>query len=148
MSRVFDPLGLLAPVTVKIKIFFQRLWTPIESDGQSMILDWDDELPENYRQEWDSYQNGMLRINKFRIPRVLCLAGTVRCEPQGFSDASERAYSAIVYLRWFGWIGNSTAHVCKAQGCTTQSAVNSEVGIVRSSTFGQTDKYSGISYVT
>jgi hypothetical protein len=41
---------------VKLKIFLQRLWTPIETEtGESKILDWDDELPDNLRAEWDSY---------------------------------------------------------------------------------------------
>lgn len=36
-SKLFDPLGLLAPVIIQAKILFQRLWL--------VKTDWDDELP-------------------------------------------------------------------------------------------------------
>ena len=37
-SKVFDPIGLLAPVIVRAKILFQELW--------SRGLQWDDKLPD------------------------------------------------------------------------------------------------------
>ena len=113
MSRIFDPLGLLAPVSVKVKIFFQQLWKPFEFDGSSHKLDWDDLLPESLQADWDSYQHGMSKINEVQIPRVLCLVGTQQFELHGFSDASESAYSAVLYFRSFGEDGSvKTRLVC------------------------------------
>jgi hypothetical protein len=114
MSRIFDPLGILSPVTVKLKIFLQRLWTPIETEtGESKILDWDDELPDNLRAEWDSYHKGMGSINNMKTPRVLLVPGSSRHELHGFSDASERAYAGVLYLRSFGEDGTvSSRLVC------------------------------------
>lgn len=38
IATLFDPLGLLSPITIKAKIFIQELW--------AVKLDWDDPLPE------------------------------------------------------------------------------------------------------
>ena len=43
-SNVFDPLGLLSPVTVKVKIFMQSLW--------QCNLDWDELLSNEDQQQW------------------------------------------------------------------------------------------------
>ncbi|KAH8334814.1 hypothetical protein KR067_004340, partial [Drosophila pandora] len=37
VSRIFDPLGLLAPVVIQFKMLFQELWV--------LNLDWDSPLP-------------------------------------------------------------------------------------------------------
>jgi hypothetical protein len=62
----------------------------------------DNTLPESYLQEWDSYQKCTSRVNEVKILRVLCPTGSERFKLPGFSDASERAYSAVNYLRRFG----------------------------------------------
>ncbi|XP_065895825.1 uncharacterized protein [Dysidea avara] len=46
-SNVFDPLGLLSPVTVKVKIFMQSLW--------QCNLDWDELLSNEDQQQWLTY---------------------------------------------------------------------------------------------
>jgi len=33
MSRVFDPLGFLSPITVTVKLLFQKLWLPVRISG-------------------------------------------------------------------------------------------------------------------
>jgi len=43
-AKVFDPLGLLSPVTVKAKIFMQSLW--------QCSLDWDEPLSDKDQQQW------------------------------------------------------------------------------------------------
>ena len=43
-SKLFDPLGLVQPVSAKGKIMMQELW--------KMKMPWDTELPQNYREKW------------------------------------------------------------------------------------------------
>nr|XP_033202459.1 uncharacterized protein LOC117163846 [Bombus vancouverensis nearcticus] len=69
IAKIYDPLGLLAPVIVRAKMLLQRLWT--------LKIDWDESLPADVHTEWSSSGN----------------------ELHGFCDASERAYGACVYLR-------------------------------------------------
>ncbi|KAJ8911218.1 hypothetical protein NQ315_014930 [Exocentrus adspersus] len=49
ISQIFDPLGLIAPCIILVKILIQRLW--------SLKIDWDQELPDDLNAQW----------NKFRI---------------------------------------------------------------------------------
>ena len=43
-SKVFDPLGLLSPVTIKAKIFMQKLW--------QCNVQWDEPLTDEDQQQW------------------------------------------------------------------------------------------------
>jgi hypothetical protein len=43
-SHIFDPLGIIAPVTIRAKIFMQQLW--------QQSIDWDEPLNEQLQQEW------------------------------------------------------------------------------------------------
>ena len=43
-SGIFDPLGLISPVTIKAKIFIQHLW--------QQRLQWDEPLQQNDQDEW------------------------------------------------------------------------------------------------
>ena len=42
-ASLFDPLGLLAPFTVKAKLYLQQAWLE--------VLDWDDDLPDKLKME-------------------------------------------------------------------------------------------------
>ncbi|XP_070075509.1 uncharacterized protein [Drosophila takahashii] len=46
VSRIFDPLGILAPVVVQFKILFQELWL--------LDLDWDSKLPPKLAEWWQT----------------------------------------------------------------------------------------------
>ncbi|XP_071571819.1 uncharacterized protein [Temnothorax nylanderi] len=61
VARIFDPLGLLAPLTFTAKCFIQRLWT--------LKLEWDDEPPADIRRCLDRFQaeiDALRFVNKFR----------------------------------------------------------------------------------
>ena len=45
MNGVYDPLGLISPFTVKAKIMLCKLW------AQDRKFDWDEPIPETFRQE-------------------------------------------------------------------------------------------------
>ncbi|XP_046391613.1 uncharacterized protein LOC124159746 [Ischnura elegans] len=91
MTRLFDPLGWVAPVTVVAKILMQDMWI--------LKIGWDTPLPTDIRVRWTSYFNAIPRLSKLRIDRWLQTTPTSRCELHGFADASERAYAAAIYLR-------------------------------------------------
>lgn len=89
-ARLFDPLGWIAPVTVRIKILFQALWL---HDVQ-----WDDPLPATLNEEWTKIKEDMYRIEDIKLPRWISNYGG-KIELHGFADASEAAYAAVVYSR-------------------------------------------------
>ncbi|GFV18244.1 integrase catalytic domain-containing protein [Trichonephila clavipes] len=47
------------------------------------------------------------KVNNFKIPRCILFPATIRIEIHGFSDASERAYAAVVYIKCFNESGQS-----------------------------------------
>jgi len=47
VASIFDPLGLLAPVVLSVKIILQRIWRE--------ELGWDDALPEKILEDWKAW---------------------------------------------------------------------------------------------
>ncbi|XP_058464968.1 uncharacterized protein LOC131438748 [Malaya genurostris] len=91
IGRLFDPLGFLGPIITAAKLIMQDIWR--------LSLDWDDELPEEVLQEWTRFRCQLPIVNEIRKPRCVVLSETKRFELHGFSDASKRAYGAVVYIR-------------------------------------------------
>ncbi|XP_055908277.1 uncharacterized protein LOC129943083 [Eupeodes corollae] len=92
ISKIFDPLGFLAPATILLKMLFQELWVHKTKIG------WDDPLPTEVADKWICYRNDFLYFEKIEILRR-CTLNSKRFDLIGFSDASEKAYSAVVYAR-------------------------------------------------
>ena len=61
IGRIFDPLGLMAPVTVTAKIFIQKLWKE--------NYDWDTPFPKNLQDEWYTFSNGLRNLSNIKIRR-------------------------------------------------------------------------------
>ena len=91
IARIYDPLGLLAPVIVRAKILLQRVW--------ALKLDWDESLPSELHTEWDRYHIQLPLLNNIRFPRKTVVKAANQIELHGFCDASEKAYGACIYLR-------------------------------------------------
>ncbi|XP_046145612.1 uncharacterized protein LOC123988898 [Osmia bicornis bicornis] len=91
VARLFDPLGFLAPLTIRAKILLQELW--LEQLG------WDEPLPPSTALRWTTFRTELQDLSDLHIPRWLNLTPEVRVEIHGFSDASQHALAAVVYLR-------------------------------------------------
>ncbi|XP_066595397.1 uncharacterized protein [Prorops nasuta] len=91
IAKLFDPLGLLAPVIVVAKILLQDIWLS--------KCDWDSPLPVELNDRWVSYSNSLSEVSSIKVDRSLKYSLKARCELHGFSDTSVRAYAAVVYLR-------------------------------------------------
>lgn len=90
IMSVFDPLGLLCPVTVKSKILMQRIW-------RSQI-GWDDQLLENDYRTWLDWLNEIRKLTDLKVPRWYSLLSS-EVQLHVFGDASEHAYAAAAYWR-------------------------------------------------
>ncbi|GFT85210.1 integrase catalytic domain-containing protein [Trichonephila clavipes] len=91
IAKIFDPVGLMAPVNSKAKIFLQRLWRS--------KLEWNDLLPAEEYREWQQFLVSLENINNIEIPRRILVAFPEVIEIHGFADASERCYGAAVYCK-------------------------------------------------
>ncbi|XP_043464547.1 uncharacterized protein LOC122499986 [Leptopilina heterotoma] len=91
IAKLFDPLGWLAPFILKSKLLLQNCWLA--------SLDWDEVLPINLSSEWVEFQQQLQQLNLVKIPRwIQTESDNSTWELHGFSDASERAYSAALYI--------------------------------------------------
>ncbi|KAK9692831.1 Pao retrotransposon peptidase [Popillia japonica] len=91
ISKIFDPLGLISPVTIRAKLIMQYLW--------QAKVGWDEPLPEDIYKSWQQFQRQLTALNNLSIPRQVTLKEFLNIELHGFCDASERAYGACVYIR-------------------------------------------------
>ena len=94
----FDPMGILAPCLPVGKLILQNVAT--------LGLGWDDELPEDIVKRWRKWVALMESFVDVSIPRY-CFAGGcefacregAEYQLHGFCDASNYAFSYVVYLR-------------------------------------------------
>uniref|UniRef100_A0A914XCT4 Integrase catalytic domain-containing protein n=1 Tax=Plectus sambesii TaxID=2011161 RepID=A0A914XCT4_9BILA len=92
LASTFDPMGMLAPITVKGKIFFQTLWQE--------KYEWDEPLPKILISKWKDILEDWGRHQDFFIPRHIAPHGkSTKYQLLTFVDASKDAYAAVVYLR-------------------------------------------------
>ena len=93
VAKTFDVLGWFSPAIIKVKILMQRLW--------ELKIDWDDPLPTDVHTAWSQWRSELKCLSSKHIPRCYFPDGAdvVAIELHGFSDASEDAYAAVVYLR-------------------------------------------------
>ncbi|XP_022836586.1 uncharacterized protein LOC111363955, partial [Spodoptera litura] len=91
VSQNFDPLGLLAPCIIVMKTMIQKLWV--------LKLGWDDPLPPDILKLWVNILRNLPIINHLRIPRLVLCDLYDSIDLHIFSDASQVAYGACVYVR-------------------------------------------------
>lgn len=92
IAKLFDPVGWVSPVVITAKIMCQKLWL----SG----IDWDHNLPQSIKTDWESYQKLLPQLEKLRISRWLKIhTENDVIELHGFCDASIAAYAATIYVR-------------------------------------------------
>ena len=91
-ARSFDILGWLAPVMLNMKILFQQLW--------KLKVDWDESLEEALVRKHKEWRQQLPLLKAVALTRCYFRSEeTVSVELHGFSDASEAAFAATIYIR-------------------------------------------------
>ncbi|XP_062700072.1 uncharacterized protein LOC134284801 [Aedes albopictus] len=91
IAKFFDPLGLVSPVIVVAKLLAQRLWL--------LKTGWDDQVDDDTAQQWQELQESLTNLHDIEIPRRVTCDNAIAYELHGFSDASDKAYGACIYMR-------------------------------------------------
>lgn len=113
IARVFDPLGLISPFIIVLKILFQEVW--------KLGLTWDEMVPADIRQRFSTWSEDLLSLQEITIPRCfvsLSWSEKQKVECHCFSDSSLKAYGAVVYLK-----------VIESDGSTSVSLVLSKARV-------------------
>jgi hypothetical protein len=104
IAQLFDPLGLIGPILVNVKIILQKVW--------ALKLDWDDSVPMEIYTPWVNFIDSLPSINNINIPRrVISIENPLIIEVHGFCDASELAYGACVYIRAIDKKNRKSSHL-------------------------------------
>ena len=102
-AAVYDPLGFLSPYVIRSKLLIQKAWLEAR--------DWDELLPTPHQQELTKWFRELEDLELVKIPR--CLKDpSLEVEELSihtFSDASEKAFTAVVYARHVYGEGSITA---------------------------------------
>ena len=86
--RLFDPLGLLLPFTIKARIYFSLI-----ARGKYA---WDEELP--LSEEWEEWLRQLAELEGVRVRRNVRPLVQGKATLHVFADASKDAYAAVAYL--------------------------------------------------
>ncbi len=91
-SKVFDPIGLTAPVTIRSKLLMQKLW--------QRHTEWDEPLDNELHKEWQGIVNDIKQLPHFTITRSYFTTtfDTHSVELHLFADASVKAYGSVAFL--------------------------------------------------
>ena len=108
LASVYDPLGLISPLHLHGKLLFQQ--------ACRLRLSWEDQLPLELLHQWDLWVNSMNGIPDFVTRRCMILKDfdDAHTELHCFSDASQSAYGACIYLRCI----NKTGKICISLVCS------------------------------
>lgn len=97
IARIFDPLGITAPVMLPGKVIIQELW--------KRKMKWDQEMPEDVLKPWLEWKGALHHLEDLQLPRRFfselqdCRTDLKRLEMHLFADSSGYATGAAVYLR-------------------------------------------------
>ena len=91
-AKSFDVLGWLSPFMLHMKLLFQSMWKE--------KIDWDTPLKDSLVEQHVWWRKELPLLKQVTVPRCYYPGGIPQqTELHGFSDASEAAYSAVVYVR-------------------------------------------------
>ena len=94
-AKVFDPLGILSPVIIKLKILFQQLCKE--------KCDWDATVNDDVKEDFEKTISDLKSCESIEINRHYFSSHESQelidsVELHGFSDASMKAYGSCVYI--------------------------------------------------
>eukprot|EP00731_Ephydatia_muelleri_P024188 Em0016g459a len=93
-AKFYDPLGIISPITVQLKMMAQNLW--------QLKIGWDEPLTGEALKQWNELVVSLEGVPLISIPRWYSANSddsVATFSLQGFCDASTRAYAAVVYLK-------------------------------------------------
>ena len=123
-ARFYDPLGVIAPITIRFKRMFQQLC--------ERSIDWDELLTGDLLTEWETLTSDLQQYTPLQLPRCCtqALVGESSANLfslQGYCDASQGAYAAVVYLQ----VGTDDVMHCQFLCSKTRVAPAKKITIPR-----------------
>ena len=90
IGSIFDPLGMISPLTVSMRLLFRNLWKE--------KYDWDQPLPKEFVVMIEKFYELYKCLKNLSIPRFLGCLSTGKIMLFGFCDASMQAIGCVFYV--------------------------------------------------
>ena len=90
IGSIFDPLGMISPLTVSMRLLFRNLWKE--------KYDWDQPLPKEFAVMIEKFYELYKCLKNLSIPRFLGCLSTGKVMLFGFCDASMQAIGCVFYV--------------------------------------------------
>uniref|UniRef100_A0A182PWX4 DUF5641 domain-containing protein n=1 Tax=Anopheles epiroticus TaxID=199890 RepID=A0A182PWX4_9DIPT len=74
IAQLFDPLGIISPVTVTAKIIMQSLWR--------LKLNWDETVPDGIQKKWRQFRTQLPELQNFHYLKQLTVMHRVSRQPK------------------------------------------------------------------
>jgi len=87
---MYDPLGIVSPSTVSMKILFQECWL--------CSISWDNPLNDSIAGRWSILASELSILSQCQIPRYVTRPSQAIIR-HGFADGLTQAVGAVVYIR-------------------------------------------------
>lgn len=91
VAQIYDPNGYVSPVTIVGKLLVQDLWR--------IKTDWDEKVPIELERKFRELWDGIKYLEKFTIDRWINTGTGAAIQIHGFSDSSELALGAAIFVR-------------------------------------------------
>ena len=91
MSKVYDPIGLVVPITVVNRLLLKDIWRVL---GQL----WDEELPKDKVERFLEWSEELLKLAGITIQRSHFSGNFEHLELYMFGDSSQEVFSAVAFL--------------------------------------------------
>ena len=92
ITSIFDSMGLIAPVIVRIKLLIQEIWR--------RGLDRDTKIPDDFLKQWNIWEQNAVKLSSLSIPRCINFSSNSEVvELHIFANASSVAYGTAAYMK-------------------------------------------------
>ncbi|XP_045453257.1 uncharacterized protein LOC123662459 [Melitaea cinxia] len=130
IAKIYDPLGLLSPVTLFAKHLIQLMWLA--------NIGWDEPPPIDILNSWTYFTKELPLLASISFPRYIFNTDDLESiQIHGFADASQVGYAACVYIRHVGksgdWTRIQTYDEMHTLTCQIEAVLNSRPLCVLSS---------------
>lgn len=119
INSTYDPLGFTTPVTLGGRLLLRKLVDMgNKRSTEHQPLGWDDPLPQDLKDEWQRWRNSLHDLERLFVTRCYHpkeFGEITKVELHAFSDASQDAIGATIYLRLINNEGEASVSLLFAQ---------------------------------
>ena len=105
-ARIYDPLGVISPVVIPVKVLFQQI---CRRKGH-----WDQELDDDHALIWKKWISELRKAHEISLPRCYFISASesvYSAQLHALSDGSKDAFAGTIYSRFHSAAGIWTSLV-------------------------------------